>query len=273
MPAPQRGEIIRQIGNALREKKDSLGALLSLEVGKIKSEGLGEIQEYIDICDMAVGMSRTIDGKVLNSERPNHFMLEQWNPMGNVGVVTAYNFPVAVLGWNAAIALICGNQVMWKPSPTTPLVTIATQKIMNEVFERNGFQNIITVITGEGAEMGEKLTNDPRVPLVSFTGSTAVGRIVTQTVSKRFGRTILELGGNNATIVMPDADLEIAFTGSVFGAVGTAGQRCTTLRRLYLHEDIYESFVARMVKAYPGFNKRMGNPLDENTLLGPLHST
>ena len=216
-------------------------------------------------------MSRTISGKVIPSERPDHWMLEQWNPMGIVGIITAFNFPVAVAGWNISLALICGDLVAWKPALTACLSSIATCKIMTRVLERNGFKNVITMACGDGPDIGNALVMDKNVPLVSFTGSTGVGRHVSAEVHRRFGKTILELGGNNASIVMPDCDLEIAFTGSIFGAVGTCGQRCTSLRRLFLHEDVYDAFVARMVEAYPKFEKRMGNPLDENTLLGPLH--
>jgi len=262
---------VRQIGEALREKKEALGAVVSMEMGKIKSEGQGEVQEFIDICDMAVGMSRTIAGKVLPSERPDHWMMEVWNPVGIVGVITAFNFPVAVCGWNAALALICGDMVLWKPALTTCLTSVAMGKIMTGVLAKHGFNSVMTVCCGDGPDIGDALVKDPRIPLVSFTGSTKVGRYVAAEVARRFGKSILELGGNNAQIVMPDTDLNIAFEASVFGAVGTAGQRCTTLRRLFLHEDIYDAFVARMVKAYPAFEKRMGDPLDENTLLGPLH--
>lgn len=269
-PAPLRGEIVRQIGDALRKYKDALGALVTLEMGKIRSEGLGEVQEYIDICDMAVGMSRTIDGKVLNSERPGHWMMEVWNPIGNVGVISAFNFPVAVSGWNVAIALIGGNTCVWKGALTTSLVTIALGKIVVDVLKKHGFESVVTVITGDGPNIGNAMVQDPRVPLVSFTGSTAVGRSVSADVHRRFGRTILELGGNNACVVMPDADLELAFQGAVFSAVGTCGQRCTTLRRLFLHESIYDNFVARLVKAYASV--KIGNPMDSSTLVGPLHS-
>ena len=210
-PAPLRGEIVRQIGDALRAKKEPLGALITLEMGKIRSEGLGEVQEFIDICDMAVGMSRTIDGKVLPSERPGHYMIENWNAIGNVGVITAFNFPVAVQGWNAALALICGDTVIWKGALTTSLCTIATQKIMADVFLKNGFKSICTMVCGDGPNVGNAMVQDHRVPLISFTGSTQVGRMVSADVHKRFGRTILELGGNNACIIMPDADLELAF--------------------------------------------------------------
>jgi aldehyde dehydrogenase family 7 protein A1 len=240
-------------------------------MGKIKSEGLGEVQEFIDICDMAVGLSRTISGKVIPSERKDHWMLEQWNPMGIVGVISAFNFPIAVAGWNISLALICGDMVVWKPALTTSLTSIALQKVMAGVLKRNGFNNVITLVCGDGPNIGNALVMDKNVPLISFTGSTAVGRYIASEVAKRFGKTILELGGNNASIVMPDCDLEIAFTGSVFGAVGTCGQRCTSLRRLFLHESVYDQFLNRMVKAYPKVETRLGDPLDDNTLVGPLH--
>eukprot|EP00356_Strombidium_inclinatum_P003732 CAMPEP_0170491078 /NCGR_PEP_ID=MMETSP0208-20121228/10331_1 /TAXON_ID=197538 /ORGANISM="Strombidium inclinatum, Strain S3" /LENGTH=496 /DNA_ID=CAMNT_0010766585 /DNA_START=54 /DNA_END=1544 /DNA_ORIENTATION=+ len=271
LPAPQRGEIVRQIGDELRKHKDALGAALSVEMGKIKSEGAGEVQEFIDICDMATGLSRTISGSVIPSERPDHFMMEQWNPLGIVGVITAFNFPIAVCGWNAAIALITGNVVMWKPAPTACLSSIGTMKLMAKVLERNGFKNVMAMCCGD-ADVGDALVKDENVALVSFTGSTKVGRYVSTEVHKRFGKTILELGGNNATIVMPDCDQELAFQASIFGAVGTCGQRCTSQRRTFIHESIYDKFVERMVKAYPKFNERMGDPLDDNTLMGPLHN-
>lgn len=239
-------------------------------MGKIKSEGLGEVQEFIDVCDMAVGMSRTIDGKVFNSERPSHFMMEVWNPVGNVGVITAFNFPVAVMGWNTSLALICGDQVVWKGAQTASLVTVATGKIICDVLKANGFNSVVTVVTGDGPNIGNAMVQDPRVPLVSFTGSTNVGRGISADVHRRFGKTILELGGNNAAIIMPDADLEIAFQGAVFAAVGTCGQRCTSLRRIYLHDTLYDAFVARMVKAYP--NVTIGDPMDSKTLMGPMHN-
>jgi aldehyde dehydrogenase family 7 member A1 len=222
-PVPVRGEIVRQIGQALRDKKDALGALTSLEMGKIRSEGLGEVQEYIDICDMATGMSRMISGSVLPSERPDHWMMEVWNPIGIVGCITAFNFPVAVSGWNAALALICGDTFIWKPALTVNLVSIATQKIVAAVLEKNGFKSVHTLVCGDGVDIGNEMVNDKRIPLISFTGSTAVGRHISEKVHSRFGRTILELGGNNATIVLPDADLELVFQGSVFAAAGTAG--------------------------------------------------
>jgi aldehyde dehydrogenase family 7 protein A1 len=272
LPSPARGEIVRQIGVALREKKDALGSLLSLEMGKILSEGLGEVQEYIDICDMAVGMSRTISGSVIPSERPDHWMMEVWNPVGIVGCISAFNFPLAVAGWNQAISFICGDQVVWKPALTSNLITIATQKIIAEVFERNGFKNVSIVCCGDGPDIGNELVMDKRVPLISFTGSTAVGKSISEKVHSRFGKTILELGGNNANIIMPDADLELAFAGTVFAAAGTAGQRCTSLRRVYMHESIYDGFVKRLVSAFGKVAEKMGSPLDSQTLLGPLHT-
>lgn len=222
-PAPVRGEIVRQIGDALREKREAIGAVISLEMGKIKSEGIGEVQEYIDICDMAVGMSRTIDGKVLPSERPDHWMMEVWNPVGIVGVITAFNFPIAVCGWNAALALIAGDMVIWKPALTACLSSVAVGKVMTDILKKHGFNSVVTMACGDGPDIGNALVMDPRVNLVSFTGSTKIGRHVSAEVHRRFGKTILELGGNNATVVMPDSDLELAFQGSVFGAVGTAG--------------------------------------------------
>lgn len=269
-PMPVRGEIVRQIGDALREKKVLLGKLLTLEMGKIKSEGLGEVQEFIDICDMAVGMSRTLEGKVIPSERPGHYMIEQWNPIGNVAVITAFNFPIAVFGWNLALALICGDTVIFKGAQTTSLVSVATGKVIVDVLAKNGFKSVVTVCCGDGINVGNAMVQDPRVPLVSFTGSTAVGRMVSRDVHARFGRTILELGGNNATIVMPDSDLELVFQGSVFAAVGTCGQRCTSLRRILLHESVYDKFVERMVKTYPKL--KIGSPEEDGTLVGPLHS-
>lgn len=220
---PLRGEIVRQIGDGLRKHKDALGSLLSLEVGKIKSEGLGEVQEFIDICDMAVGMSRTIGGSVIPSERPDHFMIENWNPLGNVGIISAFNFPNAVYGWNAAISLMTGNQILWKGAETTSLLCIATNKIVTDVISQHGFGSVATLCQGTGAEVGEAMIHDERMPLVSFTGSTKTGRHVAQVLAGRFGKSILELGGNNCSIVMPDADLDLAFKGSVFAAAGTAG--------------------------------------------------
>jgi len=269
-PAPVRGEIVRQIGDAFRAKKEPLGMLISLEMGKIISEGLGEVQEFIDICDMATGMSRTLEGKVLQSERPGHFMMEMWNPIGIIGCITAFNFPCAVAGWNAAIAFICGDLMIWKGAETTSLISIATTKIVAEVLEKNGFKSVLTLCQGLGPTIGSKIVNDPRVALVSFTGSTAVGRMIGTQVQKRFGKTILELGGNNAAIIMDDADQELALKACVFAAVGTCGQRCTSLRRIYLHESLYDKFVERMVSAYKTI--KVGSPLENGTLCGPLHN-
>ena len=270
-PAPVRGEIVRQIGAALRDKRAALGQLVSLEMGKIASEGLGEVQEFIDVCDMAVGMSRTIGGQVLHSERPGHTLLECWNPVGAVAIITAFNFPCAVLGWNLAISMICGNVNIWKGASTTPLVTLAVTKVIAEVLERNNLPaGILTTVIGPGSSIGERMIQDKRFALVSFTGSSAIGEHVSTTVHSRFGRTILELGGNNASIIMPDANLDLALRACVFGAVGTAGQRCTSLRRLLIHESIYDAFVARMLKAYGTIV--IGDPLDSKTLMGPLHT-
>lgn len=258
-PAPVRGEIVRQIGEAMRKKKEALGLLISLEMGKIKSEGQGEVQEYIDICDMATGMSRTIEGKVLPSERPGHFMMEVWNPLGIIGVITAFNFPVAVSGWNGAIAFICGDMMIWKGALTTSLCTIAVGKIVGEVLSKHGFNSVMTVCQGDGPTIGNRIVQDPRVQLISFTGSTGVGKRISADVHKRFGRTILELGGNNACVIMDDADLELALQACVFACVGTAGQRCTTMRRIFLHESLYDKFVNAMTNAYK--QVRIGDPL------------
>lgn len=217
-------------------------------------------------------MSRTISGSVIPSERPDHWMMEVWNPVGIVGVISAFNFPVAVAGWNVSLAMICGDLTIWKPALTVCLVTIAVQKLVGAVLMKHGFGSVNTCVCGDGPDIGNEMVNDKRIPLISFTGSTAVGRQISRTVHERFGKTILELGGNNATIVMPDGDLELAFQGSVFAAAGTAGQRCTTLRRLFLHETVYDSFVKRLVDAYGKVAKRMGDPMDPETLLGPLHT-
>ena len=239
-------------------------------MGKIYSEGLGEVQEVIDICDMACGLSRTIGGSIFNSERPDHFMMEVWNPLGIVGVITAFNFPCAVFGWNAAIAFITGNVVCWKAAPTTSMITIACANVIGDVLKKNNINpNVLTVVQG-GVDIGQAMTQDKRIPLVSFTGSTKVGKIVKLAVDERFGKTLLELGGNNATIIMEDANLEMAFKACTFAAVGTCGQRCTTLRRLLIHESHYDSFVEKLIKAYS--TVKIGNPLDESTLCGPLHS-
>ncbi|KAG7402312.1 Aldehyde dehydrogenase 7 member B4 [Phytophthora boehmeriae] len=273
LPAPERGEIVRQIGEELRAKRDALGKLISLEMGKIYVEGVGEVQEAIDICDFAVGLSRTLNGSVIPSERPGHFMMERYNPLkGHVGIVTAFNFPCAVLFWNAALSLVCGNTQLWKPSESLSLTSVACTKIIADVLERNGHSGAIaSLICGSGKEVGEAMLHDKRMELISFTGSTKVGRHVNEVVSSRFGKTILELGGNNAMIVDKDADLEMALRATLFSAVGTAGQRCTSLRRLFLHEDIHDEFLKRLVSAYQ--NVKIGDPLEDGTLCGPLHNT
>jgi len=268
MPAPARGEIVRELGNELRKFKDPLGQLVSLEMGKIKSEGLGEVQEMIDMCDFAVGLSRQLYGPTMMSERPRHRMYEQWHPLGVVGVISAFNFPVAVWAWNAALAAVCGDTTVWKPSSSTPLTAVAVQAICNNVMTRHGLTGIFNLTIGPGSVVGERMINDPRVPLVSFTGSTKMGRHVSECCAKRFGRSILELGGNNAIIVEPDANLDLALRAILFAAVGTAGQRCTSLRRLFLHSSIADDMVAKLVKAYGSIT--IGDPLDENMLMGPL---
>lgn len=269
-PAPKRGEVVRQLGDALRAKKKELGALVSLEMGKIRAEGEGEVQEMIDICDFAVGQSRMLYGLSMQSERPNHRMYEQWHPLGVVGIISAFNFPVAVWSWNSAIAAICGDTMIWKPSEHTPLCAVAVQHRVNEVFARNGLPGVMTLCVGNRHEVGEKMTQDPRVPLISATGSCVMGRNVGHMVSQRFGRTILELGGNNAIIVLDDADLDLVTRAVLFGAVGTAGQRCTTTRRLILEKGIAPEVSDRLVKAYR--QVKIGDPLDEGTLMGPLVS-
>ena len=268
VPAPIRGDLVRKMGNALREKKDALGSLVSLEMGKIKEEGNGEVQEMIDIADFAVGQSRMIYGNTMNSERTNHRMYEQWHPLGPVGVISAFNFPVAVWAWNAFIAAISGDTVIWKPSSSTPLTAVAVQHICNEVLVQNGYKGIFNLIIGKGSTIGDKMLSDKRLPLISFTGSTLMGRHVAEVVSKRFGKTILELGGNNAIIVDETADLELAIPAIVFGAVGTAGQRCTSTRRVIVHESISEILTDRLLNAYSQVN--IGNPLEKGTLMGPL---
>lgn len=271
MPAPKRGEIMRQIGEELRKYVEPLGELISLEMGKIRAEGIGEVQEFIDICDLAVGLSRCISGQVIPSERPDHYLLECWNPLGKVGIITAFNFPCAVLGWNTALSFICGNTNIWKGASSTCLVTCALTRIIGNVLERNDCPpGVFTMVTGPGRTVGEMLIQDKRLTLVSFTGSTEIGRRVSTAVHTRFGRTILELGGNNSSIVCADADLDLAVRASVFGAVGTAGQRCTSLRRLVIHEDVYDTVVERMVTAYKGVP--IGDPLKDGTLMGPLHT-
>ncbi|MEX0946618.1 MAG: aldehyde dehydrogenase family protein, partial [Acidimicrobiia bacterium] len=243
LPAPKRGEYVRLIGQALREKKEALGALVTLEMGKIRAEGEGEVQEMIDICDFAVGLSRQLYGLTMASERPLHRMYEQWHPLGPVGVITAFNFPVAVWSWNAAIAAVCGDTVVWKPSSETPLTAIAVTRIAAEVMAGSGLEGVFNLVVGKGSVVGERMLNDERLPLISATGSTRVGRQVATAVATRFGRSILELGGNNAIIVMDDANLELAVRASLFAAVGTAGQRCTSLRRLIVHQAIADKLI------------------------------
>jgi aldehyde dehydrogenase (NAD+) len=267
-PAPKRGLLIRDLGQALRDVKEPLGDLVSLEMGKIKVEGWGEVQEMIDVCDFAVGLSRQLYGLSLHSERPGHRMFEQWHPLGAVGVITAFNFPVAVWSWNAAIAAACGDTVVWKPSSDTPLTAIAVQHIANRVMAEHGLKGIFNLVIGSGATVGERMINDPRLPLISFTGSTRMGRRVSEAVARRFGRTILELGGNNAIIVTENADLEMAVRSIVFGAVGTAGQRCTSTRRVIMHKSIGAQLTERLVKAYR--QVQIGDPLKDGILMGPL---
>lgn len=269
-PAPKRGLLIRDLGNALRELAEPLGELVTLEMGKIRAEGIGEVQEMIDICDFALGLSRQLYGLTLASERPDHRMMEQWHPLGPVGVITAFNFPVAVWSWNAAIAAVCGDPVIWKPSLTTPLVSIAVQHICNRVMADHNVSSIFNLVIGDNSAIGDRMTADPRLPLISFTGSIPTGRHVAQQVAARLGRTILELGGNNAIIVTADADLDLAVRAIVFGAVGTAGQRCTTTRRIICHADIAGTLCARLVQAYASVP--LGDPLESTTLMGPLIS-
>lgn len=269
VPAPERGELVRKIGLKLRENKEVLGKLVTLECGKIIQEGLGEVQEMIDIADYAVGLSRSLSGPTLQSERRQHRILEQWLPIGPVGVVTAFNFPVAVWAWNAMIALVCGDTVLWNPSSQTPLTAIATHRIVSEVITEQGYPDIIALMVGAGSLVGNKMSDDIRIPMVSVTGSIPTGKKVAQRVAARLGRTILELGGNNAAIVMEDADLEIARRAIFFGAVGTAGQRCTTTRRIFLHEKIYDQFMDKLIRAYQQWTV-IGDPLDEKTTCGPL---
>jgi len=268
VPAPQRGEIIRQIGEAMREYKEPLGRLVSYEMGKSLQEGYGEVQEMIDICDFAVGLSRQLYGLTMQSERPGHRMYEQWHPLGIVGIISAFNFPVAVWSWNSILAWVCGDVCVWKPSEKTPLCAVACQHIIAKVFAANNVpEGVCSLIVG-GREVGEWMANDHRVPLVSATGSTRMGKAVGAAVAARLGRALLELGGNNAIIVSKDADIDIAVKGSLFGAVGTAGQRCTTTRRLIVHEEVYEPIKERLVTAYKKLT--IGDPLSEKNLVGPL---
>ncbi len=270
-PAPQRGEIVRQFGDKLRELKEPLGKLVSYEMGKSYQEGLGEVQEMIDICDFAVGLSRQLHGLTMHSERPGHRMYEQYHPLGVVGIISAFNFPVAVWAWNTALAWVCGDVCVWKPSEKTPLCGIACQNIAAEVFKANNLPEGISCLINGDYKVGEMMTNDKRVPLISATGSIRMGKIVAQAVAARLGKSLLELGGNNAIIVTPDADIKMTVIGAVFGAVGTAGQRCTSTRRLIIHESIYDTVKDAVVNAYKQL--RIGNPLDENNHVGPLIDT
>jgi len=268
VPAPRRGALVRDLGDALREKKEALGALVTLEMGKIAAEGQGEVQEMIDICDFAVGLSRQLYGLTMASERPDHHLREMWHPLGVVGIVSAFNFPVAVWSWNSALAAVCGDSMVWKPSSDTPLTAIAVQKICDEVMAKHDAWGVFNLVIGSGRTVGETLVRDSRVPLVSATGSCVMGRRIAAVVNDRFGRMILELGGNNALAVMDDADLDLAIRAVLFGAVGTAGQRCTTTRRLLLQKGIARPFTERLVKAYRQI--RIGDPLDPATVMGPL---
>ncbi|MBS7455642.1 L-piperidine-6-carboxylate dehydrogenase [Coralloluteibacterium stylophorae] len=269
-PAPRRGEAVRLCAEALRRNKDALGSLVSLEMGKIKPEGDGEVQEMIDIGDFAVGLSRQLYGLTMHSERPGHRMYEQWHPVGLVGIVSAFNFPVAVWSWNAFVAAVCGDICIWKPSPKTPLTSIAVIRICNEALADGGFPDLFFLLNEAGQGLDKALVADTRIPLISFTGSTAVGRIVGAEVAKRMGRSLLELGGNNAMIVDETADLKLAIPAIVFGAVGTAGQRCTSTRRLFVHESLYEAMVQTLASAYAQVESKIGDPTDANTLMGPL---
>eukprot|EP00758_Cryptobia_borreli_P014678 Tbor_TRINITY_DN5945_c2_g1::TRINITY_DN5945_c2_g1_i2::g.18902::m.18902/K14085/ALDH7A1; aldehyde dehydrogenase family 7 member A1 len=269
-PAPKRGEIVRQIGDELRKKLIPLGQLLALEVGKIVPEGNGEIQEYVDICDFAVGLSRQLPGQVLPSERPEHIMMEQWHPLGAIGIICAFNFPVAVAGWNSAVSMVAGNTQIWKCAPTTTLVSIATQKVILDVLRRNNLPESIATFVAGGKDVGKAIVDSHSIPMVSFTGSCSAGREVNMALASRFGKAILELGGNNALFIHEDANVEMALRGCLFGAVGTCGQRCTTCRRLYIHEKHYDSVTKKLVSLYS--NLKVGSPLEEGVLVGPLHT-
>ncbi len=270
-PAPRRGEVVRQIGDELRANKDALGKLVSYEMGKSLQEGLGEVQEMIDICDFAVGLSRQLHGLTMHSERPGHRMYEQYHPLGIVGIISAFNFPVAVWSWNAMLAWVCGDVCIWKPSEKTPLCGIACQIITARVFAKNNVPEGVSCLVSGGREVGEWMSNDTRIPLLSATGSTRMGKAVAAAVAGRLGRSLLELGGNNAIIISKDADIDMSLIGCVFGAVGTAGQRCTTTRRLIIHEEVYDNMKEKLVNAYKQL--RIGDPLDQNNHVGPLIDT
>ncbi len=268
MPAPKRGEIVRQYGNVLRTHKEALGALVSYEMGKSLQEGYGEVQEMIDICDFSVGLSRQLYGLTMHSERPSHRMYEQWHPLGIVGIISAFNFPVAVWSWNSMVAMVCGNVCVWKPSEKTPLTAIACQNLLQEVLKANNLPEGISSIIISDATLGDKMAKDTRVPLISATGSTRMGKIVAGNVGARLGKSLLELGGNNAIIMTPNADLEVTLVGAVFGAVGTCGQRCTSTRRLIIHSSIYDKVKEKLANAYKQI--KIGDPLDETNHMGPL---
>jgi aldehyde dehydrogenase (NAD+) len=268
VPAPRRGEVVRRIGLALREHKADLGLLITLETGKIRSEGEGEVQEMIDMCDFAVGLSRQLYGLTIASERPRHRMIEQWLPLGPIGIITAFNFPAAVWAWNAMVAAVCGDTMVWKPSPLAPLTAVAVQRIVHRVAAEQGFPGVFNLCVGEAEDVGERMLADARLPLISATGSCRLGRRVASVVGARLGRSLLELGGNNAIIVAPSADLELALRGTVFAAVGTAGQRCTTARRLIVHESIHDAFLERLIAAYKSL--KVGDPWEPDVLVGPL---
>lgn len=267
-PAPIRGQLIRDLGNRLREICEPLGELVSLEMGKIRAEGIGEVQEMIDICDFATGLSRQLCGSTMHSERPEHRMYEQWHPLGPIGIISAFNFPVAVWSWNAALAAVCGDTMIWKPSPLVPLTAITVQHLCNDLMSDYNIEGLFNLVIGTNKGVAQRMLEDRRLPLISFTGSSAVGKHVAETVSRRMGKTLLELGGNNAIIVEADADLDLAIRGILFGAVGTAGQRCTTTRRLLVHESIIDDVQARLVNAYSQI--MIGDPLNHATLMGPL---
>jgi aldehyde dehydrogenase (NAD+) len=270
LPAPARGDIVRQIGLALRTKKRELGLLVALETGKVRSEGDGEIQEMIDMCDFAVGLSRQLHGLTIASERPRHRMFEQWHPLGPIGIITAFNFPAAVWAWNAAVAAVCGDTMVWKPSPEAPMTAVAIQHLVNEVVGETGYTGVFNLCVGEASPIGERMVRDRRLPLISATGSCRMGRHVGEAVAGRLGRTILELGGNNGILVTPQANLDVALRAILFAAVGTAGQRCTTVRRLIVHESIADALLARLVRAYRSL--RIGNPWEDGVLVGPMIS-
>ncbi|XP_041976974.1 putative aldehyde dehydrogenase family 7 member A1 homolog [Aricia agestis] len=272
LPAPSRGEIVRQIGDALREKLQPLGQLVSLEMGKILPEAIGEVVEYIHVCDLALGLSRSLPGTIFPSERPGHVLIEKWNPLGLIGIITAFNFPVAVFGWNSAIAMVCGDTSVWKPAETTPLIAVAVTKIVESVLVKNNIPGAVAALCVGGKDIGQTIAKDKRMKLVSFTGSTKVGQEVGVEVQRRFGRHLLELGGNNAIIVNADANLDLLLNAALFACAGTAGQRCTTTRRLFIHKKVFGEVVSRLKKAYAGVVSKIGDPLLPETLIGPLHT-